>query len=224
MTEAEWLKESGNSQWMLAHLEERRAQRTKVGRRKLRLYACGCCRAVWDLLPDDRLRATVEVAERLADGQASPEEMAAARDGVSWMRDDSAVPRGTPAAVRVAIDMAVSAAYAQPFAAAFAVTAMSPPLASRRGNRRAGEAHLCDLLRCVFGNPFRPVSSGPWITPAAVTVARDCYDRRDFAALPLLADLLEEAGCPEQSMLDHCRKNGEHLRGCWVVDLVLSKA
>jgi hypothetical protein len=57
-----------------------------------------------------------------------------------------------------------------------------------------------------------------------VTVARDIYDRRDYAALPLLADLLEEAGCPEQSILDHCRTPGEHARGCWVVDLVLGKS
>jgi hypothetical protein len=79
------------------------------------------------------------------------------------------------------------------------------------------------LLRCIFGNPFRPVSPGPWVKPAAVSVAQDIYDRRDFAALPLLADLLEEAGCPEQSVLDHCRQPGEHARGCWVVDLVLGK-
>jgi hypothetical protein len=44
-----------------------------------------------------------------------------------------------------------------------------------------------------------------------------------FSALPLLANLLEEAGCPEQSVLDHCRVPGEHARGCWVVDLVLGK-
>jgi hypothetical protein len=83
---------------------------------------------------------------------------------------------------------------------------------------------LADLCRCVFGNPFRSVSSGSWITPAAVTIAQDIYARRDFAALPLLADLLEEAGCPEQSVLDHCRHPGPHARGCWVVDLVLDKS
>jgi hypothetical protein len=82
---------------------------------------------------------------------------------------------------------------------------------------------MCDLVRCLFGNPFRPVAPGPWITPATVTIARDCYDRREFSKLPLMADLLEEAGCPEQSVLDHCRRPGPHTRGCWVVDLVLGK-
>jgi hypothetical protein len=81
-----------------------------------------------------------------------------------------------------------------------------------------------DSLRCIVGNPFRPVPPGPWVTPAAVSVAQDCYDRRDFSALPVLADLLEEAGCPEQQVLDHCRQPGEHVRGCWVVDLVLGKS
>ena len=82
---------------------------------------------------------------------------------------------------------------------------------------------LCIPLRCIVGNPFRPVRPGPWITTAALTVAQDIFDRRDFAALPILADLLEEAGCPEQQVLDHCRQPGEHARGCWVVDLVLGK-
>jgi hypothetical protein len=48
------------------------------------------------------------------------------------------------------------------------------------------------------------------------------YDSRDFAAMPLLADLLEEAGCPLE-VSDHCRGPGPHARGCWVVDLILSK-
>jgi hypothetical protein len=54
-------------------------------------------------------------------------------------------------------------------------------------------------------------------------MALDIYDLRDFSGLPLLADLLEEAGCPEQSVLGHCRAPGEHARGCWVVELVLGK-
>ena len=90
-------------------------------------------------------------------------------------------------------------------------------------DKAAEEAAQADLLRCVIGNPFHPVSPGPWVTPAAVTVAQDIYDRRDFSALRVLADLLEEAGCPEQSVLDHCRRPGEHARGCWAVDLVLGK-
>jgi hypothetical protein len=48
------------------------------------------------------------------------------------------------------------------------------------------------------------------------------YEARDFTAMPLLADLLEEAGCPA-AVGAHCRDLGPHARGCWVVDLLLGK-
>jgi hypothetical protein len=86
-----------------------------------------------------------------------------------------------------------------------------------------GHAILCHLLRCVFGNPFRPIASDPAWTPATAGIlARTMYEARDFTAMPLLADLLEEAGCP-QAVSDHCRGSGPHVRGCWVVDLLLGK-
>ena len=50
------------------------------------------------------------------------------------------------------------------------------------------------------------------------------YESRDFAAMPVLADALEEAGCDHADVLAHCRGPGPHVRGCWVVDLVLGKA
>jgi hypothetical protein len=71
MTEAEWLNETGRSQWMMDTLQERKLPRTKSGWRKLRLFACGCCRAAWDRRPDARLGDAVETAERFADRLAS---------------------------------------------------------------------------------------------------------------------------------------------------------
>jgi hypothetical protein len=50
------------------------------------------------------------------------------------------------------------------------------------------------------------------------------YDERDFAALPVLADAVEEAGCTNSEMLSHCRGPGPHFRGCWVIDLLLGKS
>ncbi len=41
--------------------------------------------------------------------------------------------------------------------------------------------------------------------------------------MPILADALEEAGCDNAEVLTHCREPGVHVRGCWVVDLVLDK-
>ncbi|MBY0527682.1 MAG: hypothetical protein K2R98_30065 [Gemmataceae bacterium] len=82
------------------------------------------------------------------------------------------------------------------------------------------------MLRCVFGTQsFRLVVLDPtWITPAAVGLAETIYAERAFDRLPILADTLMQAGCGDGDVLDHCRKAGEHARGCWVVDLILAKA
>jgi hypothetical protein len=80
------------------------------------------------------------------------------------------------------------------------------------------------LVRDIFGNPFRPVSFSPeWCTDTALTLARQMYDSRDFSVMPILADALQDAGCDSDDILSHCRQPGEHVRGCWVVDLVLGK-
>jgi hypothetical protein len=80
------------------------------------------------------------------------------------------------------------------------------------------------LLHCVFDNPFRSVVFAPtWRTDTALTLARQMYESRDFSAMPILADALQEAGCDNADILDHCRGPGPHVRGCWVVDLVLGK-
>ena len=80
------------------------------------------------------------------------------------------------------------------------------------------------LLRDIFGNPFRPVAFDPnWRTSTVVSIAQGLYDTRDFSAMPILADALEDAGCDHADILDHCRGTGPHVRGCWVVDLVLGK-
>ena len=80
------------------------------------------------------------------------------------------------------------------------------------------------LLRDIFGNPFHPTRfSTEWRTDTALVLARQMYESRDFSALPILADALQDAGCDSADILDHCRGPGPHVRGCWVVDLVLGK-
>ena len=83
------------------------------------------------------------------------------------------------------------------------------------------------FLRDIFGNPFRPVTLDHawlrWNDGAAVAIAQRIYDERRFQDLPILADALEEAGCTSGDILEHCRGPGPHVRGCWVVDLVLGK-
>ena len=76
MTEAEWLA-CTNPKPMLEFLEG------KVSERKLRLFACACCRKVWHLLKEPCLPVAVELAEQFADSQASVEELAVASDA-AW--------------------------------------------------------------------------------------------------------------------------------------------
>jgi hypothetical protein len=83
----------------------------------------------------------------------------------------------------------------------------------------------CRIVREVYGNPFRPVASdAQWRTPDAVDLARGIYDEQAFDRLPILADALMDAGCADEAILSHCRGGGPHVRGCWVVDLVLGKS
>jgi hypothetical protein len=80
------------------------------------------------------------------------------------------------------------------------------------------------VMREIFGNPFRPAVFEPaWRMDTTVSLAHQVYESRDFTAMPILADALEEAGCDNEDMLNHCRVPGPHVRGCWVVDLVLGK-
>jgi len=81
------------------------------------------------------------------------------------------------------------------------------------------------LARDVFRNPFRPVTLDcSWLTPTVLALARSVYAERAFERLPVLADALEDAGCTDRSILDHLRGPGPHVRGCWVVDLILGKS
>jgi hypothetical protein len=85
-------------------------------------------------------------------------------------------------------------------------------------------AMLCSLWRDVHSNPFRPVAFSPeWRTDTALTLARQMYEAREFGAMPILADALQDAGCDNEDILNHCRSEAPHVRGCWVVDLVLGK-
>jgi hypothetical protein len=89
----------------------------------------------------------------------------------------------------------------------------------------AVEAMLLPRLRDIFGNPFRSAEFHPsWRTGTVVSLARHMYEGRDFSALPILADALEEAGCSCAELLEHCRDPAEHARGCWALDAILGRS
>ncbi len=89
----------------------------------------------------------------------------------------------------------------------------------------AEEKEQTAIARDILGNPFRPVEVGPsWRTAPVIALAQAIYEARCFGDMPILADALEEVGCTNHAILTHCRQPGEHVRGCWALDLILGKS
>jgi hypothetical protein len=94
-----------------------------------------------------------------------------------------------------------------------------------RYTQQSAEAQIAEdeaAARCLFGKPPGLATLSPsWRTATAVALGRRVDDSCDFSVLSILADALQDAGCDSSDVLDHCRGPGPHVRGCWVVDLVL---
>jgi hypothetical protein len=221
MTEKQWLA-CTDPEKMLKSLKGR------AGDRKLRLFACACCRQVWHSLTDRRCRAAVEQAERYADGLATKKGLTpfrvAARQAV--LRKDIAYWRGR---TFHACLNAVEGGPAHAVAGWAAQDAYGAVLCGD-GDHQAARGTQAALLRDLF-RPFRPVPLSPgWLTPQVIALARAAYDQRELPAghldptrLAILADSLEDTGWDQPDLLAHLRGPGPHVRGCWAVDLLLGK-
>jgi hypothetical protein len=97
----------------------------------------------------------------------------------------------------------------------------------RRAKLNSANQYLCAVLRDLFGNPFRAPTIDPawlgWNNRTVLKLAQAIYDDRRYDILPILGDALEDAGCANERIIEHCRGPGPHVRGCWVVDLILGK-
>lgn len=217
----------------------------KVGPdRRFRLFACACVRRIWQLLDDERPRQAVLVAEQFADGMASREELKKAHScaRVFALRQERQTLWvscfAAHAAHKAAFtsrkceskyeDYACTAAISSAVLAA--ASAAKGGLRGDEGNERYHKAEVAEraaqseLLRDIFGNPFRPVAFAEnWHHPDAIALAKTIYEEGSFDRMPFLADTLELVGCNDTDILSHCREDGSHVKGCWVVDLVLGK-
>jgi hypothetical protein len=217
MTEEEWL--GGNAPGpMLEHL------RGKASDRKLRLFACAVCRTFWAELGYRRCQQAIETAERYADGTATEQELSRAASLAGHAASD-AMYRTTRG--RLVLRDGITTEEVRARLVAAAVHVHQPFLIGRlqgfRGSLDFGRVGP-ELLREIFGNPFRTQLADPrWLTTDVLGLARGIYDDRAFDRLPVLADALIDAGCDDEAILAHCRSDGPHVRGCWVVDLVLGK-
>lgn len=204
MTEEEW-KRATDPAAMLAFLQES----DKLSERKARLFAVACCRRIWHQLNDPRTRVVVEVAERFADGDATSGELAMAGDA-AWACCRSGkelLDAAEAAAQEVAWMMAADGQLSNP--------AVSWALNDERREQATILRDLCD--------PFQAVSSVfAWRTQPIVTLARHIYDDRIFDAMPVLGAALSDAGCTDPRILHHCGM-GSHVRGCFLVDMLLGK-
>lgn len=215
MTEHEWLA-CVNSSKMLEFI---RATATK---RKLRLFAAACFRRLAHLLPDHRQQSAIEMLED------DPEEVELRRGVVQRVRlalpssDDSFRGKCTGTNDPYFVGLMLYRELVSSSTAHHATVAT-------QGLADGVEEQLVQsrLLRCIIGNPFRSVKDDPtWLAESNGTVlhfAQTIYDDRAFDRLPILADALEEAGCHDADILGHCRGEGPHVRGCWIVDLLLGK-
>jgi hypothetical protein len=239
MTEAEWLACRWPGQ-MLKYLTSKpgvvyktRVQQHPRGRRKLRLFGVAVARRVIHLVSNPHLHELLVAAEAFADGVGTQAGLERLRvlggvdsflvvgDNKSAERYRYLLTRTTPEELAAQAVGGLGARDARSAASGH----NSAALALERENIEAETARQCDLLRDIFGSPFHkpPEFNKAWRTDTAVSLARQMYDSRDFSALPILADALQDAGCDSADVLSHCRGPGPHVRGCWVVDLVLGK-
>jgi hypothetical protein len=235
VTEADWLA-CTDPQKMLDFL------RGRASERKLRLFAVACVRRQWHLLGRAG-RRVVGQAEANVDGSAPRPDVAVCGTGPDPRQTAEKHARYT------AVEDPAAAAWG---AAGEAADAVAEGIIQASGAGRQGvvpdavlvaanaagvteEGRQSDLLRDLFRLlPFRPATLDPavlsWHDATVVRLAQSVYEERDMPSghldngrLAVLADALEEAGCQDPDILGHCRSGGEHVRGCWVVDLLLGK-
>jgi hypothetical protein len=245
MTEAEWETCKDPAEMYRFVGNQPKVIRRKSGRRKLRLFGVACCRKFGRLLSDSRSSAAIEVAERLADGLASQEEVAVAEKEakeafeVAWQSHLEST-NGSRQHIVTPYDAALSAALllnpqADNFGAAglcrFPVETDAPDYRTYRKNGQ----WQADIIRCIFGNPFGllpPLDTSllTWKGNSIPRLAQQAYDDRllpsghlNADTLAVLADALEEAGCDNADILSHLRGPGPHTRGCYVIDWLLGK-
>jgi hypothetical protein len=232
VTEADWLA-SDDPQAMLHYLQYApvgvggRLRGTSdggprlVSDRKLRLFAVACCHAV-----SDELGAEAEYCDELPRGPA--------KDAANWAMGWAGDQKTPTAAERAALLRCI---VGSPFRPLRPVTPCADgPTCPQHGYpwltpavrslaQAIHDGPPCPTCRGLGGGPFGRLPDG-----TRTHGGERCPDCRgsgrglfDFAALPVLADCLEEAGCSDAAILAHCRGPGPHVRGCWCVDLLTGR-
>jgi len=232
MTEQEWLA-CEDPKKLLAFL------RSRTSKRKLRLFAAGSVRPLLQFLVDSRSAEAVTLSEIVADDEKNAGRLAAAHQA-AWavlphLPSDIHVTAARAAGRTVEADAHMAGELVANEIVGLCAQVREGDAASDaeeydlhwRG-KAEGERCLAALLRDLLGSlPFHPVTIDPtwlaWNNGTVFHLAQAIYDERAFDRMPILADALADAGCHDQEILTHCRNAGPHIRGCWLVDLLLGK-
>jgi hypothetical protein len=211
-----------------------RSLKGKSSERKLRLFACACFRCVWNQLEDRESRDLVLLTERFADGKASQHELQQATTLLGEY-----LPHGSVTSWPVGLDSALEAANRSarrswllaemaPERDGLGIDAYQRPdqswVVTENALGRTYRQIQCELLRDIFTPFYSPAIQPRWLDSndhCVRKVAQVIYQDGTFQDMPVLADALEESGCSNEILLEHCRKPHPHVRGCWALDAVL---
>lgn len=212
----------------------RRYLRGRSSDRKARLSAIAACRLVGRLLGVTHSEKTLQVAERFADGLATAADLAAASKAARHSLAPFSMPDRPPSdpAARMTFAIAFTAAplHQLSWDALSLLTEIAPPAIA------AGSITVPELVRDIFGNPFRPAPAPPdsvlsWNGGAVLRLAHTAYEQRrlpegtlDPELLGVLCDALEDAGFEDSEALAHLRAEGPHYRGCHVLDALTGRS
>jgi hypothetical protein len=218
MSEDDWLT-SSDTYALLEYLG------SDASSRRLRLLAVACFRHGWKAWTNRRDRMAVVTAETMADGliaerdiETIREQVAERLDQLSRWADLECMPHVPDRLLRPVFGWEDAVACIEQV-----LLKAESETKTLDGCREEVEVELAALLRDIVPNPFRPITINPrWRTEDTVGLARGIYEDRAYGRFPILRDALMDAGCDVGCILEHCRADG-HVRGCWLVDLVLAK-
>jgi hypothetical protein len=217
--------------------------------RKARLFSVACCNLLTPWITESTCRLAIKLSEQFADGKVGKHVLAAARKAFAAsermrLRRESEI-RGLNKSLRLLRENVRPIVWSATWDAChYAVRADAWDAARlcQRAVRVVLQSIPADvvekslpqfgprsdlptgILEDIFGNSFSPVEfDSRWRTSDVLGLARAIYDDKAFERMPILADALMDAGCEDEQVIAHCRGERPHVRGCWVVDLVLGK-
>jgi hypothetical protein len=210
--------------------------------RQERFFACAAVRPLWDLLSTDAHNAVL-ASERFAEGRASETDLVAS--ALAWVgnpltasqhareaaRESSGLSRwNTPARSGIVFN-AFGATNSAARATAVRAAGPAPRITTAHWHAIWTRTYFetralhADYLRDIFPPPnYQPQRDSSWITTTVFTLAQQMDETGDYSVVPILGDALQDAGCDDPVILACCRTPAHtHVRGNWVVDLVLER-